>query len=255
MISVSLYHLNCQPRDSADLLAGLVTIDSSSKASKLPDFTAYSKQIVSVTPTGVNSASYTPTNKPRSCPTIGTAWEASNTLPPSPNQNVCSCMVQNLTCTAKSDLTDDSIEAQFAFVCDPKNGDNCDAINKNATSGVYGAYSMCNPLDRLSKAFDTYYKYQVAKNPANTSPCDFKGAAQKQSPKASSQCQAIISQAGPAGTGVVSSAPTGTGSASSTSTSKGAGSSVTVPEFNFAILRLAACVATAVFIGSGIVLL
>lgn len=237
------------------MLAGLVTIDSSSKASKLPDFTAYSKQIVSVTPTGVNSASYTPTNKPRSCPTIGTAWEASNTLPPSPNQNVCSCMVQNLTCTAKSDLTDDSIEAQFAFVCDPKNGDNCDAINKNATSGVYGAYSMCNPLDRLSKAFDTYYKYQVAKNPANTSPCDFKGAAQKQSPKASSQCQAIISQAGPAGTGVVSSAPTGTGSASSTSTSKGAGSSVTVPEFNFAILRLAACVATAVFIGSGIVLL
>lgn len=247
--------LNLQQLGSADSLVGLVTIDSNNKASKLPDFTAYSKQIASVKPTGVNSASYTPTNKPRSCPTIGSSWEASNILPPSPNQNVCSCMVQNLTCTAKSDLTDDTIKVQFAFVCDPKNGDNCDAIDKNATSGVYGAYSMCNPLDRLSKAFDTYYKNQVAKNPANTNPCDFKGAAQKQTPKASSQCQAVISQAGPAGTGVISSTPTGTGSGSSTATSKGAASSVIIPDFNVAMLRLAACVATAAFIGSGVVLL
>lgn len=255
MISVRPYSLNLLQLGSADSLVGLVTIDSNNKASKLPDFTAYSKQIASVKPTGVNSATYSPTNKPRSCPTIGSSWEASNILPPPPNQNICSCMVQNLTCTAKSDLTDDTIKVQFAFVCDPKNGDNCDAIDKNATSGVYGAYSMCNPLDRLSKAFDTYYKNQVATNPANTSPCDFKGAAQKQTPKASSQCQTIISQAGPAGTGVISSTPTLTGSASSTATSKGAASSVIITDLNVAILRLAVCVATAAFIGSGIVLL
>ncbi len=246
---------NIATLNSADFLIGLVTIDSSSKASKLADFTAYSKQIASITPTGVNSASYTPSNQPRACPTLGSSWEANSKLPPSPNMDICNCMAQNLTCIAKSDLTNDSIKTQFAFVCDPANGNNCDAVNKNATSGVYGAYSMCSPLQRLSKAFDTYYNYQVTHNSNNNSPCDFKGAASKQSPKVSSQCQAVISQAGPAGTGVISSAPTGTVSASSTSTSKGAAGSVAIPGFDFALLYLAACVTVAALIGSGMVLL
>ncbi|KAI9640271.1 1 3-beta-glucanosyltransferase gel4 [Ciborinia camelliae] len=46
--------------------------------------------------------------------------------------------------------------------------------------------------------------------------CDFSGSAKIQSGSTSSTCSALISQAGTAGTGTVSSAPTGTGSSSPT---------------------------------------
>ena len=115
---------------------------------------------------------------------------------------------------------------------------------------------MCNAVDRLSKAFDTYYQDQVANNPKNTKPCDFNGAAQKQSPKLSSSCGAAVSQAGPAGTGVISSVPSGTGSGSSSATaSKKSAGSVVVPSFSFGLLQLAAYVTVAVLTGAGMVLL
>lgn len=237
---------------------GLVTLGSDDKATKLPDFTAYSKQIVSVKPTGVASASESPSNSAQACPSIGKTWEAVEKLPPSPNEAICSCMVQNLTCVAKSDLSDEDIKTQFDFICDPAQGDNCGAIDADPKTGVYGAYSMCKAVERLSKAFDTYYQDQVANNPQNTSPCDFKGAASKQKPQLPSSCQAAVSQAGPAGTGVITSAPSGTGTgsgSSSTTSSKKSAGSVVVPSFGFGFLQLAAYVAAAVLTGAGMILL
>lgn len=229
---------------------------SDDKATKLPDFTAFSKQIVAVTPTGVASASYSPTNSAQACPTLGDSWEAKNVLPPSPNEEICGCMVQNLTCTAKADLSDDDITAQFDYICSPKQGNNCGAVTGDPKTGVYGAFSMCKAVDRLSKAFDTYYQDQVANNPQNTKPCDFKGAAQKQSPKLDSSCRAAVSQAGPAGTGVITSVPSGTGSGSSSATtSKKSAGSVFVPSFSFGLLQLAAYVTVAVLTGAGMLLL
>lgn len=227
------------------------------KVTKLADFTAYSKQIVSIKPTGVQSASYSPSNSPQACPKLGSSWDAVEKLPPSPNEQICSCMVQNLTCKAKADLTDQVIKAQFDYICAPATGNYCGGINANASTGAYGAYSMCNPVERLSWAFDAYYQDQIAKTPANTNPCDFKGAAIKQSPKPPSSCKAAISQAGPAGTGVITSSPSGTGSGSSTATStkKSAGGLVTVPTFNIGMLQLAAYVTVAAFVGAGMVLL
>lgn len=167
-------------------------------------------------------------------------------------------MVQNLTCKAKTDLTAEVIKTQFDYICDPNNGDFCGAITAHANTGVYGAFSMCTPIERLSKAFDTYYHNQVATNPANTNPCDFKGTAVKQNPKPPSSCQAAISQAGPAGTGVISSTPSGTGSGASssgTSTKKSTAGSVIVPDFNFALLQLAVYVTFGALTGAGMILL
>lgn len=218
-----------------------------------------------VSPTGVNFNSYTPSNKPQACPTTST-WQAATALPPTPNEAVCSCMVSNLTCVAKPDLSSLDIQDQFDYICDPARGNNCAGILGNGTTGKYGTYSMCNELDRLSWAFNQYYLNQTATNPQNTSPCDFKGAASKVSPKVASSCKAVNSQAGAAGTGSITNAPsatggsgsgsgTGSGSGSSASSSKGAAMVLVVPAFDLGVLKLAAYVTSAMLVGAGMILL
>ena len=226
-----------------------------------------------VTPSGVNYNSYTPSNNPQACPTTDT-WQAATVLPPTPNEAVCSCMVSNLTCVAKSSLSSQQIQDEFDYICDPAQGDNCAGILGNGTTGKYGTFSMCEDKDRLSWAFNQYYLNQTATNTANTSPCDFKGAASKVSPKVASSCKAVISQAGAAGTGSITNAPTATGSSgsgsgsgsgtgtgtgsssgSSSSSTKGAAMVLGVPQLDLGILKLAAYVTSAALVGAGMVLL
>lgn len=241
----------------ANQVQGLVSIGSDNKATKRADFTVYSSQIAKVTPSGVQSASYTPTNSAQACPTTGSTWDAvESPLPPAPNAAICDCMVKNLTCTAASGISDDDVKTQFDYVCDPANGDNCSGVSANAKTGVYGAFSMCTATERLSWAFNAYYLNQTANNPANTNPCDFKKTATKQKPQSDSACNAAVSQAGPSGTGVISSIPSGTGSGSSTATSsKSAAGSITIPNFNLGMLQLTAYITFAVLTGAGMVLL
>ena len=178
-------------------------------------------------------------------------------------------MVSNLTCVAKSSLTTNQIQEQFAYICDPAQGSNCLGILGNGTTGKYGSFSMCNDTQRLSFAFNQYYLNQTATNSENNSPCDFKGAATKVSPaKLASSCKAVISQAGAAGTGSVTNAPTGTSisgsgsgsgtgssSGSSSSSSKGAAVVLSIPAWDLGVLKLAAYVTSAVLVGAGMVLL
>ena len=162
----------------------------------------------------------------------------------------------NLTCVAKSDISDDDIQTNFDYLCDPKVGDYCVGITPNATTGNYGSYSMCNSTERLSWAMNEFYLNQTANNPQNNNPCSFKGVATKQSPQLANSCKALVSQAGAAGTGTVTSAPTGTGSSGSSSTSKkSAAGTTTIPKFDFGLLQLAIYLLTAGLVGAGMVLL
>ncbi|KAB8293110.1 hypothetical protein EYC80_007469 [Monilinia laxa] len=234
---------------------GLVSV-SGDTVSKLPDFTALSKQLATVTPSFTNSASYTPTNTvAQACPATGTAWAASSNLPPIANAELCECMVKSLSCVADSGISGDSSAELFDYVCglDSKA---CDGIGKNATTGVYGAYSMCTSSQQLSFVFDQYYQNQ---NKASTA-CDFNGSAKLQSGSKSSTCSSLISQAGTAGTGTVTTAPTGTGassssSASTTSTSKSSSGSTIVPRLDLGLLQLGAYVVAAGMAGAGMILL
>lgn len=198
---------------------GLASVDGSS-ISTLADFAPFSSQIHAATPTGVNSASYTPTNTAGlSCPSVASTWAVAATgLPPTPNQSVCDCMMATLSCTVNTkNVNDTQIGTLFGQVCGYNGGQACVGITANTTTGKYGAYSMCSPTDQLSYAFNQYYGQQ--KNVATS--CDFGGAAQVVKPAgAASSCSSVVAAATSANSGGSAASPSGTGSAASSTTKK-----------------------------------
>lgn len=245
-----------ESRTIANAKTGLVSLDGST-VSKLPDYTQFSKQIASATPTGVNSASYTPTNTAaQDCPAVGPTWAASSNLPPTPNEQLCSCMVSNLTCVANDNISDDTISDLFGFICGQNDGKNtyCDGIAANGTEGDYGAFSMCKPQEQLSYAMNNY----AAAQNGNSQACSFGGNATTTSANVNSQCTPLLNQAGAQGTGTVTSVPTGTGSIGAGpagSSSSGAASGLTIPAFDFGILAVGIYATVAAMVGAGMILL
>lgn len=159
-------------------------------------------------------------------------------------------MMASLSCVVKSSTSQQDYGTLFGQVCG-YGSSICAGIAHNATTGTYGAYSMCNSTEQLSFAFNQYVQGQQN----NPSACNFGGAATtKAAASASANCKALMSQAGSAGTGTVTSAPTGTG-ASSTSTKTGAAGAVAVSSFDFGVLHLGAYIVCAVLTGAGMILL
>ncbi|KAI9749620.1 MAG: hypothetical protein M4579_006805 [Chaenotheca gracillima] len=235
---------------------GLVSIKGNT-ASKLPDFTKLSSQIAKATPSGTSMGSYNPTNTQlRSCPPTGASWNASSKLPPSPNEQLCSCMAQAAECVPKKGLSDDDAGDLFGQVCGARKGV-CDGINADGSTGKYGAYSMCSSTERLTWALSQYYNSTEGSN-KNTA-CDWDGKASKVSPKSlSNTCSGLLAEAGTDGTSTVTSQPSGTGAAATgTSTAKktGAAAALTVPRFESGILQLGSYLAVAVLTGAGMILL
>jgi len=233
---------------------GLVSVDGTS-VSKLPDFTSLSSQLAKATPASTSSADYTVTNTvAQACPATGTAWSAAEALPPIANSETCSCMIDSLSCKANSGLSGEVIASLFSTVCG-LDSSACDGVTGNATTGIYGAYSMCSPAQQLSFAMNQYY---VAQGKLATA-CDFAGNATTQTSSTSSSCKGVLSEAGTAGTGTVTTVPTGTGSTSSSSssstTTKSAAGNVVVPRLDVGLLQLGAYILVAGMAGMGVVLL
>jgi hypothetical protein len=225
---------------------GLVTLDGTS-ASPLPDFTNLASQMSAVNPTGVVSGSYTPTNSPQACPPIQTnVWEAkASPLPPTPNQELCTCMTTTLSCVVQGTVSNSSYGTLFGTVCGYGGGAACAGIQANPATGTYGAYSMCSPEEQLSFVFNQYYTSQQS----NPSACNFQGAAKtQQSSSPAASCVNLLNQAGPQGTGTVTSQPSTSGGSSG---KKGAAASVK-PSIN---LLMGVWVVVAAMFGAGLVLL
>ncbi|KAJ5112001.1 hypothetical protein N7532_000046 [Penicillium argentinense] len=235
---------------------GLVSVIDSTSVSKMKDFTSYSDQIASANPTGTNKASYTPTNTAlQQCPTVATSsWLAKATpLPPTPDSNLCGCIYDESACVPADDLKEAKYGTLLGVVCGYTD---CSGLNSNATTGKYGAYSMCGVKDQLAFALNKYYTEQ---DKAATA-CSFSGSATtKATTSATGTCSSQIKEAGTAGTGTVtteSTATAGSDSSSSSSTS----SSFAVPasvhsSVSVGSLQVAAYVATALLAGIGMIAL
>ncbi|KAH7141298.1 Glucanosyltransferase-domain-containing protein [Dactylonectria estremocensis] len=169
---------------------GVVKIDSNDKATQLKDFASLSSRVAAATPSGVESDSYKATNTAASCPDIGENWIASSVLPPTPDEDLCNCMVKSSSCVPSTSLKVKGYSAIFDYIC----GEDislCAGINGNGTSGVYGAYSMCGDAAKLAYVLDAYYKSQ---NSADTA-CDFDGKATTQTASTASTCEDALASA------------------------------------------------------------
>jgi hypothetical protein len=213
------------------------------------DFSNLSKEIAKATPTGVKMANYNPSNTAAKCPDIDATWAAVATpLPPVANLDACSCMMDTLGCTVNTDKVDEKDFGDlFGVVCGYKSGKYCQGIARNATTGSYGAYGMCNATEQLAFAFN---QYALANSNGG---CDFSGSATTKvaAKTTSGACSTLLSQAGAAGTGTVTSAPTGASAAKST----GAGSALGVSHFETGFLTMGVYLIGASLSGMAMILL
>lgn len=178
---------------------GLVSTKGNS-VSKKQDFDNLSSQMQKVTATGVNSADYSVTTSVgRSCPTVGSDWMAASKLPPSPNSDLCECMYDSLECVPVDDISAKDIKGTYDWLYDLRSKGKIDAVSgvdSNGTSGVYGAYSMCNAKQRIAFAMNRY-----AKKAGGASACNFSGkATSKSATSATGSCSAQMNSIGAAGT-------------------------------------------------------
>ncbi|KAF2738310.1 beta-1,3-glucanosyltransferase 3 [Polyplosphaeria fusca] len=227
---------------------GLVSVDGDS-VKTLGDFSNLASQIAKVTPSGVKMNDFQPTNTAAAkCPDISEDWEAAGSpLPPVANADLCSCMMDTVSCVVKSDVKEEDYGDIFGFICGEKDGAYCAGINKNASTGEYGAYGMCKPSEQLGFVLDQYSRNV-------TGGCEFKGQAEQASTKsASGSCGTLLAQAGPQGQGTVTARPSG--AAATGSKSPGAGAAVTVPQFNVGLFSLGIYVLGAAASGMAMILL
>jgi 1,3-beta-glucanosyltransferase GAS1 len=181
---------------------GLVTQVGSS-VSALADYTALSSQLNNIDPTLVQENDYKPSNTAPSCPTTAlSTWMAAVSLPPTPNEGLCDCAPPTFGCLADNNLAAQNISDLFGYICGSL-GVDCSGITANGTApGSYGAYSYCNSTVKLSWLMNSYFDSQNQAADA----CKFSGQAFTQSAQTpSGTCASLISQAGTAGTGVVTS--------------------------------------------------
>lgn len=235
---------------------GLATV-SNGNVKTNQDFDNLSKQIAKATPVGVKMNAYNPTNTAAaSCPkvTVG-KWEAvSDPLPPAANAQLCSCMMNTLSCVVADKTSEDDFGDMFGFICGLKNGEYCAGINTNATGGrPYGAYGMCSNKEQLSFAANAYAK-------AVSGGCNFKGKATTKSAVATptaSGCASLLKAAGASGTGAVSGgAVASSGSSGSGSNNKtGAASALSAPVFHAGFITLGMYAVGAVASGMAMILL
>jgi len=229
------------------------------------DFTALSNQLAMITPSSTAMSAYTPTNSPQACPTMGASWAAVATpLPPTPNKALCTCAAGTYQCALNPSTQSTAYGDLFNYICS-NDAAACAGIASNATTGTYGAYSVCDPAEQLSYVMNAYYLGQASD--ARASACNFNNhATTRAGASASGTCSSILSLAGTAGTGSVA-APTGNsgaqagssgssrGGAAATSTQRAAAGSVHSASLNFGALQIAAYVVGAVLTGAGMILL
>ncbi|KAF9562326.1 1,3-beta-glucanosyltransferase gas1 [Mortierella alpina] len=152
---------------------GLVQIQPDHTATLTPDYNNLKKALAPLHPKGVNMDSFSDKKALSTCPANTPKWEPSNVLPYTPSTAACECMMQSLTCTASDQAmaTTENVGEGLNTICGMTA---CDDIGANGKTGVYGKYSFCTPIQKLSYMYNYYYT-NVGKKQSAT--CSFNGMA------------------------------------------------------------------------------
>jgi len=237
---------------------GLVKV-SGKTAKTLKNYDKLKSAVLDAKPETVDMDSYTPANEPAECPDVTKNWQVTGAaLPPTPDESLCECMYNSLTCVLNKNVKPEEYGALFGEVCgnDPAA---CAGILGNATTGVYGAYAMCNSQQQLGHVMDQYYKNQKYASHA----CDFNGAASPNGAgKAEASCSAALKSA-EAANAVAATATAGTGNggtdgngAAAAATSSSFASPVAMRSFfSVADMAVGLYVVVAMGVGAGMVML
>ncbi|KIM98324.1 carbohydrate-binding module family 43 protein [Oidiodendron maius Zn] len=200
---------------------GLVSLEGSS-VSLMTDYTSYSAQMAKITPSSTNSASYKVTNTAAAaCPTTNSTWNVSPNLPPTPNDQVCSCMASSVQCAASPSLSDEDVGKLLGVVCG-LSASACSGISADGATGVYGIYSPCDASAQLNYALNAYYLQQSSKG-NGASACAFSGSATLQAATTAASCKSVLSSASSAAATATGGSSSGGSASSSTSKAAAAG--------------------------------
>ncbi|KAF2663362.1 hypothetical protein BT63DRAFT_125653 [Microthyrium microscopicum] len=212
--------------------SGLVEIKSGLVISR-PIFSVIANEYAELQPSSIQISDYTTSTiiQP-SCSSILTVADVSkgdnpvtatttlriaSQLPPTPNGNLCNCMMQNIECVQKENVTleadpvntpnflitglEPEDAALYGKVCKNSTSDSkCVGSTSDTSIGRYGAYSVCNKDQRISWVLNQHYLSQNK----NRSDClSLGGKIQDVQKQTSKQCQGLLQQAGANGTGTV----------------------------------------------------
>jgi len=169
---------------------GLVELSKSGEPELMKNAKFLAKEHKAADPKGVDMDDYSPSLKAASCPKLSSTWRAGSNLPPTPDQDLCDCMVSDASCGVASGTSEKSYGDIFDFICSEKPA-LCKGIGGNATTGVYGAYHGCNDKAKVTYVLNEYYKDQDQASDA----CDFKGKAEVLSGSAKGSCKSSLEKA------------------------------------------------------------
>ncbi|KAF2257548.1 hypothetical protein CC78DRAFT_483433, partial [Lojkania enalia] len=168
-----------------------------------PRFSALAKRFATVTTAKASPA--TPANAtPASCPMSTPGNQSvSLDLPPRPYAKLCSCMMDTLSYVATE--TDDFVKtfpmpSIVANICEGER--NCGGVMGNGSTGVYGAFSVCNKVEIWSWAATGYFGRH--RNASNESALGQSVTFRKTLPQNNDpDCPFLLEQVGQDGTGTL----------------------------------------------------
>ncbi|KAK3813402.1 MAG: Glucanosyltransferase-domain-containing protein [Benniella sp.] len=152
---------------------GLVKIQSDNAVTLLPDYINLKAALAPLHPVGINMHAFHEQRPISTCPPNMPSWEASSVLPPTPSTFTCNCMMSSLSCVASDAalVSPGSLGGQLNTLCGMTS---CNDIGTDGKTGVYGKYSFCTPVQKLSYIYHQYY-VNVGKREASS--CNFDGMA------------------------------------------------------------------------------
>jgi hypothetical protein len=181
-------------------------------------YSSISSQFARATPTTTKLSDYTSTNPFPKCTDIAfeagrdgpinitEAFTINSTIPNPPYPPLCHCMARTLSCVANPTYNISTSYLAMRRAC-AANPAFCTGIESNGRTGFYSSYRFCNLTERAGWAVNQQYLAAGGSDPAACAAAG--GVLQAPTPArlAGPDCETLLRQAGPAGTGTITFTP------------------------------------------------